>query len=110
MGEGGSSTYLFLGFNGESEDSVGSAALSVHGGGGHLPVHPASGQHLVGLSGRGHADLRETVHVHTVLHVLSEVQSCRGWVQEVKHLLVVDLKERTLAQKLDQVAILEESV
>ena len=42
-----------------------------------------------------------------MFHVLSEVQTTGGLVQKVKHLLVVDLKERALAEELDQLPILE---
>ena len=78
--------HLLLGLNGECEHSVGPTALSVHRGGSHSPVGPASGQHLVGLSGRGHTCLQETIHIYTMLDILSEVQATGGGVNEVIHL------------------------
>ena len=65
---------------------MGPTALPVHRGGSHSPVGPASGQHLIGLSGRGHTRLQETVHIHTMLDVLSEVEATGGRVNEVIHL------------------------
>ena len=65
--------YPFLGLDGEGEDGVGPAALPVHGGGGHPPVHPAGGQDIVGISGRGDAVFGQPVHVHPMLDVLPEV-------------------------------------
>ena len=41
------SSHSLLGLDGEGEDSVRSAALSVHGGGRHSPVHPPRTQNLV---------------------------------------------------------------
>ena len=41
------SSHSLLGLDGEGEDSVRSAALSVHGGGRHSSVHPPSTQNLV---------------------------------------------------------------
>ena len=52
---------------------MGPAALPVHGGGSHPPVHPAGREDVVGVSGGGDAVLCQPVHVHPVLDVLPEV-------------------------------------
>ena len=67
-----------------------STALSVHGGGGYLPVNPANRENLVGISGTSHADFREAIHVDAMLDVLPKVQATGGGVKKIKDLLVVD--------------------
>ena len=56
----GVSSHSLLGLDGEGEDCMGPAALSVHGGGRHSPVDPPSPQHLPATTGR------ETHHTVTV--------------------------------------------
>ena len=78
-----------------------STALSVHGGRGDFPVDPAGGEDLVGVPGTGDTHFTQTIDIDAMFDVLSKVETTGGRVKKVKHLLVVDLQERTLAEKFN---------
>ena len=65
------------------------------------------GVYLVGVAGAGDGVLYEPVHVDARLDALAQVQALRRRVQQVVDLLVVDLQERALQQKLLLVPILK---
>jgi len=81
-------------------------ALSVHRGRCHRTIRPTAIEDRVGVGRAEHDDLLETLDVHAELDALVEREGSSGRLQEIKHLLVVDLQEGALAEECDLVSVL----
>ena len=62
---------------------------------------------LIGIAWSGDDFLNQTVHEDSTLEVFSKMKAGRGWVQEIKYLLVVNLQEGNSAHTFKAFSLLQ---